>query len=202
MAARPSALATGYPTHASGVGALGMFWVARSRGLDISQSRSAILHPLNPRLRDREPQRLRNPAPQQLRNPATARPRNPETAQPRALLLRDPSRVVRGAVEKAFDRPSQRQLLVQFGGLFEIEAQALGLGQVVVAQADLDPELRVLLRQGAHPLFDLPAAVFVAGAAPQVFQQRRHDARQDLRPLVVQWFLCLGQCFLCHGRGC
>jgi len=111
------------------------------------------------------------------------------------LLLGNPLRVIRGAIQESFDRSSQRQLLVELCRFFEIDAQPFRLGEVVVAQAALDLELRILLGQRAHPLFDLAAAVFVARSVLQIVEQRFDDARKDLRALVVQGFHC-------HGRGC
>ena len=99
------------------------------------------------------------------------------------------------SIQESFDRSAQRQLLVELSRFFEINAQTFGFGQVVVAQAGLDLELRVLLGQRAHPLLDLAAAIFVAGSVFQIVEQRFDDARKDLRALIVQGFLC-------HGRGC
>src|SRR5437764_5451227 len=104
----------------------------------------------------RAPQTRAVPGVKQLSNSAKA-----------TLLLRDPLRVIRGPIEEPFDRPSQRQLLVQLGGLLEIDAQALGFGKVLIAQPGLDLELRILLRQRAHPLLDLAAAILVAGSVLQ-----------------------------------
>ena len=80
-------------------------------------------------------------------------------------------------------------------GFLEIGAQAFGLGQVVVAQAGLDLELRILFGQRAHPFFDLAAAILVARAGFQIFEERFDDALEDLRALIVERF---GS----HGRGC
>ena len=62
----------------------------------------------------------------------------------------------------------QRELFVSSLDLSKSARRRSRLGEVVVAQADLDLELRVLLRERAHPLLDLTAAVLVARAVLQV----------------------------------
>src|ERR1043165_8197330 len=77
----------------------------------------------------------------------------------RGLPLASAPVVLRGAVQERLDRPRQRELLAHLRGLREVRAEALGLGQVIIAEAGLDVELRVFLRERAHPFFDLAAAV-------------------------------------------
>jgi hypothetical protein len=118
-----------------------------------------------------------------------------QSRNPRNLLLRDPFCIIRGSVEEALDCSSQGQLLGKLRRFLEIGAETFRLGEVVVAQAALDVELGVLLRERAHPLFDLAAAVFVAGTAFQIVKQRCDDAGKDLCALVFERFLG-------HGREC
>src|SRR5713101_2815593 len=100
------------------------------------------------------------------------------------LLVGDPSVVLRGAIEIALDVAPEAELLGQIGSAIEVFAKALRFRQVVVAEPDLDLELRVFLAERTHPLFDLPAAIPVAGALFEIAQQRLDDAGKDLRALL------------------
>src|SRR5207253_3130708 len=87
----------------------------------------------------------------------------------------DAAVVFRRAVEKGLDRPPQNQLLRQLLRRAEVHLQSLRLGQVVVAQPRFNLELGVLLRERAHPFFDLTAAILVAFSVLQIAEQRVND---------------------------
>src|SRR5712692_5113062 len=80
------------------------------------------------------------------------------------LPLRHAPVILCGAIEEGLDVAAEGEFFGEVGGFVELAAQALGLGQIVFAKADLDLELRILLGEGAHPLLDLTAAIAIAGS--------------------------------------